>query len=161
MPDKKHNTRKRKRSASAGTPTILVIQFSCPRPVDKSGEKAAKTVKTSEIKTVESKTERKGGKSLAATSTRLSESDRKALTASKRAMFAAVSSKGNGSKTRTTLNSQRDLIQECDNEGIVKIISSGTPYMAMLYDSAGLAVAIPPRPPWRIRRLAKQPAKQR
>ncbi|PNP80570.1 hypothetical protein FNYG_06169 [Fusarium nygamai] len=148
MVDKKNNTRKRQRSATAAEPTIPVIQ------------KAAKKVKASEIKIVNSKAESKEEESLAATSTRLSESDRKALTTSKRAMFAAVSSKGNGPKTRTALNSQRDLIQECANEGVVNIITSGTPYMTVLYDSAGPAVAISLRPLWRIRRLAKQPAKQ-
>ncbi|KAF5702519.1 hypothetical protein FMUND_13432 [Fusarium mundagurra] len=131
MVDKKNNTRKRKRNATAAEPTIPVIQA-----------------------------EHKGEKSLVATSTRLSESDRKALTASERAMFAGVSSKGTVAKIRTALNPQRDLIQECANECIVNLISIGTSYMAVLYDSAGPAVAIPLRPLWRIGRLVKKPAKQ-
>ncbi|SCO46438.1 uncharacterized protein FFMR_08452 [Fusarium fujikuroi] len=107
---------KRKRSAKAAEPTIAVIQ-------------------TTKIKTVESKAESKGEKSQAATSTRLSELDRMTLTAAKRAMFAAVSSKGNSAKTRTALNFLLDLIQECGNEGVVNSIASGTSYMAVLYDS--------------------------
>ncbi|KAF5715747.1 hypothetical protein FGLOB1_2896 [Fusarium globosum] len=66
-----------------------------------------------------------------------------ALTAAKRAIFAVSSSKGNGHKTRIAPNSLRDLIQECPDEGIVNIITSGTSYMAVLYDSSSPAVAIP------------------
>ncbi|CVK92247.1 uncharacterized protein FMAN_07178 [Fusarium mangiferae] len=66
-----------------------------------------------------------------------------ALAAAKRAMFAVFSSKGNGPKTRTALNPLRDLIQECPDEGIVNIITSGTSYMAVLYNSTSPAVAIP------------------
>lgn len=43
----------------------------------------------------------------------------------------------------TALNSLRDLIQECPGEDIVNIITSGTFYMAVLYDSTSPAVAIP------------------
>ncbi|KAF5544852.1 hypothetical protein FNAPI_9291 [Fusarium napiforme] len=71
MADKKNNIGERKRSATTATLTIPVIQGSSPaRPVDKSGEKAAKKVKTTEIETVESKAEHKRDKLLAATSTR-------------------------------------------------------------------------------------------
>ncbi|KAG5801098.1 hypothetical protein H9Q71_014320 [Fusarium xylarioides] len=141
-------SRKRKRNNAADGPQIPVIQTSSPAPpVNKSSRKAAKKQRKAEVsETPEPQTptpppkpeaKQEAEKSNAATTTRLSEQDRKALTNSGRAMFAAISSKAAGAKSRAALGSLRDLIQEKANEGICNITASGSSYMAVLYNNAG------------------------